>query len=376
VVYLTCALFQAGFTALIATGAVADPGLFRTHELSPLQLVMAHGLVQMVLLCTFVIARRMRSATLAVAGQVERMARVAAHREALLQEAREELERARHPQGAGRFSEQVIGSFKLGMVLGRGASGEVYDAVHSRTGEPAAVKLLRREALGDPGLVQRFLRESQILRSLDAENVVRVLETGDLDATLPYIAMERLRGEDLSHHLRSRPRLPPGEVLAMLRQVGRGVDAAHRAGIVHRDLKPANVFLHDASTWKILDFGVSKLRAQDGTLTVGFVVGTPSYMAPEQARGSAVDARADLYALGVIAFRALTGELPFRGRDTAEILYNVVHSTPPRPTELAPELSPRVDGVIATALAKDPADRFPSAAALVEGLAQALRSLT
>jgi serine/threonine-protein kinase len=89
-----------------------------------------------------------------------------------------------------------------------------------------------------------------------------------------------------------------------------------------------------------------------------------------------VDARADLYALGVIAFRALTGELPFRGRDTAEILYNVVHSTPPRPTELAPELSPRVDGVIATALAKDPADRFPSAAALVEGLAQALRSLS
>jgi serine/threonine-protein kinase len=238
------------------------------------------------------------------------------------------------------------------------------------------VKLVRVDALGRPGLLERFLREAVATSKLDSPHVVRVLEIGDKTAPLPYIAMERLHGHDLAFVLRARPRLPGAEVADLLAQLARGVDAAHRAGIVHRDLKPHNIFCSDQGenrpVWKILDFGVSKLRDQDATINPGHIVGTPSYMAPEQIRGAEVDGRADVYALGVIAFRALTGELPFRGRDTPELFYNIVHAPAPLASRRCPDLSSAVDGVLARALAREPEDRFDSAIDLAVALAQAL----
>jgi serine/threonine-protein kinase len=294
--------------------------------------------------------------------QLEEAARGLAKREALLQEAKQELDRALKVGGPGRFTEQVVGSHRLGNVLGRGAMGEVYEAVHVETGEPAATKLLVASAAREPELVQRFLREVKIAATLRVPNVVHVLETSAEDAGVPYLTMERLDGTTLSELLRERSRLPLAEAIDLVVQIARGLGAAHEAGVVHRDIKPQNVFAHrtgETTTWKILDFGISRLVGSE-TLTKDQMVGTPPYMAPEQARGGRVDRRVDLYSLGVIAYRALTGRPAFAGKDTPSVLLRVIGTMPPAPST-ASSLDRNVDAVLAVAMAKDPADRFQSA---------------
>jgi serine/threonine-protein kinase len=253
--------------------------------------------------------------------------------------------------------------------------GEVYEAERIDGGGAAAVKVLARGALGDRNKVARFVRELEIAGKLDAPNVVRVLEIGEPGSELPYLAMERLRGQDLAELMRERRSLPIGEVVDLARGVAAGLGAAHAAGIVHRDLKPSNVFRHDEGggrlVWKILDFGVSKL-AGSGELTRDVVIGTPGYMAPEQARGGEADARADVYALAAIAYKALTGSAPFSGTDVPATLFKVVHKMPVRPGELAP-VSADVDAVLAVGLAKDAEQRFASAGELADALAAAAR---
>jgi serine/threonine-protein kinase len=224
-------------------------------------------------------------------------------------------------------------------------------------------------------LVERFFREAEIAGKLSCPNVVRLVESGGSRATVPYLAMERLHGEDLAEYLRAHKRMPMRRVLTMLRQVGVGLDAARAAGVVHRDLKPRNLFLAKVGgeeVWKILDFGVSKLMTHEGTLTQGAIVGTPATMAPEQASGKHVDHRADLFSLGVIAYRAITGRPPFAGDSSVEILYKVVHTMPPRPSELA-VVGEEVELVLALALAKNPNERFDSAADLAQAFDAASR---
>jgi serine/threonine-protein kinase len=371
----TAISFMVVVGALVVGDVVADPGIITADHLRPIEQAAIVALVVVVFAASVWVARMSRRTMLDSVVEHERAVRAAAHREALLQEARAELERALRLGEAGRFTDQVLGSFRLGPVIGRGAMGEVYEAVHTGTGEVAAVKLLRRDAIA-PGIVHRFLREARAASALQVPNVVRVLEFGDDTAPLPYIAMELLRGQDLARLLRARPRLPAAELADMIAALARGVDAAGAAGIVHRDLKPQNVFRHDDSggtVWKILDFGVSKLRDHAGTLTGNAAVGTPAYMAPEQAQGREVDTRADVHALAVIAFRGLTGELPYRGSDPATILYQVVHATPPPASSIAP-LPRAVDAVLARGLAKDPAQRYPTAGAFAEALQTALRA--
>jgi serine/threonine-protein kinase len=298
-----------------------------------------------------------------------------AQRDALLLEARRELDQALKVGGPGRFTEQRLGSFELGVLLGRGAMSDIYEAVHVESRAPAAVKLLHRDVLSKPQYVRRFLREVRIAAALDLPNVVRVLEVGGDDAPIPYIAMERLRGVDLAQLLRAQRRLNARTVIEMLRQVARGVDGAHAAGVIHRDLKPQNLFQHElpdgSHEWKVLDFGVSRLLDDASSLTDGHAVGTPSYMSPEQARGRDVDRRADIFSLGVIAYRSLTGRPAFTGREIPHILHEVVFGMPPRPSETT-RLPSAVDNVLAVALAKKPADRFETAAALVDALEEAL----
>jgi eukaryotic-like serine/threonine-protein kinase len=362
-VYATCAGMQGLVGGLVIAG-LHDNGMVHVDNLGVRDRVVIQLLVQLVLLATFVTARISRRTALVAVGELERAVRVAAHREALLLEAREELERALRP-GRGRFSEQTIAGYQLGTLLGRGAMGEVYEAQGPRG--VVAIKLLSQTSLGNPQHVLRFLRELRTAAAIDSPNVVRVFEVGE--QPVPFLVMERLDGPTLAELLRHKRNLDAMAIVDLVHQLGTGVTAAGAAGIVHRDLKPQNV-IRQGSTYKILDFGVA--RAVDGgdTLTAGQIVGTPSYMAPEQAASGNVDHRSDLYAVAAIAYRAFTGQPPFAAGEIAETLYKVVHTAPRRPSELT-ELPREVDLVLAIGLAKSPDARFQRASELATALADA-----
>jgi tRNA A-37 threonylcarbamoyl transferase component Bud32 len=367
-VYLVCAGMQGMLAVLVITEVVHDTGIVTIVPIAKRDQWIVQGLVQVVLASTYITARISRKTALAAVGELERAVRLAAHREALLLEAREELERALR-SGRGRFSDQTLGGYQLGEVIGRGAMGEVYEAT-APDGRGVAIKLLSQASLGNLNHVLRFLRELRTAANLVADNVVRVIEVGE--APVPYLVMERLQGKTLAEMLRNQRALPAGEVIDLVRQVGAGITVAAEAGIVHRDLKPQNVFLHQGKTWKVLDFGVARAVDAGDTLTAGHVVGTPSYMAPEQASGSTVDHATDLYALAAIAYRALTGHPPYAAGEIAETLYRVIHTSPRRPSELV-DMPSDVDLVLAIGLAKRASDRFSSAADFADALDDAFR---
>jgi serine/threonine-protein kinase len=373
-VYIVCALEQGVTAILIGAGVIPDLGLVRATDLSLRDQILVQALFQILLLCAFLLARYSRRATLEQVGQLERAVRQVSLREALLQEAREELDRAMQIGGPGLMTGLVVGSYEMGNLIGRGGMGEVYEARHAESGERAAVKVLRRDALGSRERVTRFLRESEVAAQLDVPNVVKLLEVGRTRGEVPYLAMELLEGVDLAQQLRESGRMRPEQVADLVAQVGAALDAARAAGIVHRDIKPQNLFLArhgDDSLWKVLDFGISKLVHSSGTLTKDHVVGTPGYMAPEQARGGDVDHRTDLYALGVVAYRALTGRPPFTGEDLRNVLYDVVFALPTRPSALA-KLPSDIDLVLAIAMAKEKERRFDSGAEMSAAFQAAL----
>ncbi|HEY8143619.1 MAG TPA: serine/threonine-protein kinase [Kofleriaceae bacterium] len=375
-VYFVCASVQVVVAVLVIAGLIEDPGIIHARYLSPEVLIVIEILIQFVIAASFVMARASRRTTLSVVSQHERVVRALGQRDALLHEARQDLERALQLGGAGRFSGQTLGSFQLGGILGRGSMGEVYEALHLPTGEPAAVKMLSPTSIGNRSYVMRFLREVKLASTIDVPHVVRVLEVSDATSPMPYLAMERLRGRDLAQLLRVERRLSSEQVIDLVDQIGKGLNAAARAGIVHRDLKPQNLFYADQPAgppiWKILDFGVGKVVGDTGTLTEGQVVGTPIYMAPEQAQGKEVDQRADLYALAAIAYRCLTGHLPYRAKDVPTILYNVVYEMPVRPSALI-EVNPDIDDFLLVAMAKSPEHRFASADEMAASLEDAMR---
>ena len=366
-----CAL--AALAIAIASGWIADRGLIKAESFTPLQMLVLQGAVQILYLCSFVIARATHNAMVGAIDRLQAAMRALGAREALLLEARQDLDRALEVGGPGRFTGQRLGSYHLGNLIGRGGMGEVYHATGA-AGETAAVKLLHADAAASPDQLARFERETRSAARIHNPHVVKVLAVGRTDGNVPYLAMELLDGQDLAQLLRELQRLPPGKVVALVRQVAGGLDAAHECGVVHRDIKPQNLFLAEAdggSVWKILDFGVAKRLSGGGTLTHGHVVGTPGYMAPEQARADDVDHRADLYALAAIAYRALTGRPPFPGRDVPAVLYNVVHAMPRRPSDLV-ELDSDVDDVLALGMAKHRDERFDSGRGFADALAGAV----
>jgi eukaryotic-like serine/threonine-protein kinase len=372
--YILIATLHGVFGILLIAGVVADRGIVEITGLRTVDQTAIVIVIEFLYFITFFTARISQRVTLDAVSRLEQAVRGVAQREALLAEARAELDRALKVGGPGRFTEQVVGSFRLGVLIGRGGMGEVYEA-HSVTDQrEAAVKLLHPGTLGDPTHVARFLREAQTASKLDCPNVVRVLEVGTTVGEVPFIAMERLRGNDLAHQLRRQRKLQLPQAVVLAADVSIGLEAARTAGIVHRDLKPHNVFHAEspsgARTWKILDFGVSK-SGGTGTLTKGHVVGTPAYMAPEQARGEDVDHRADVYSLAAILYRAVTGHPAFTGKDVPSTLYDVVYRIPTQPSILAP-LAADIDRVLALGLAKDPSDRFETASDLATWFALAV----
>jgi serine/threonine-protein kinase len=361
-----------------------EGGVVSGAPLTPAQAMVMLAVVEVVLAVTFVAARAERAGTVLALARSERTSWAVVQRDALLAELQKDLARALDVAGVGRFSETVVGDYRLGGVIGRGAMGEVYEATHVETHAEAAVKLLHTHTLREPGSLGRFLREGKMARAVDTPHAVRVLDMGGFDSELPYLAMERLRGDDLAEILRQTPRLPLRDVLRLLSEVGVGLEAARAAGVVHRDVKPRNLFLAASSggggaTWKLLDFGVARRTSAASSAAPeppeppephGVLVGTPEYMAPEQAAGGEVSHKTDLFSLGAVVYRALTGYQAFNGDHLAEVLYEVGNAMPPRPGAIA-DLGPEVDLVLAVALAKAPADRFDSALELRDALRDA-----
>jgi eukaryotic-like serine/threonine-protein kinase len=324
-------------------------------------------------------ARLARQATRDAFERLARALRAVQEREALLAEADQDLERARQlAAGRGRFSAKRAGHYALGELVGRGAMGEVYAARHVKLDTRAAVKVLAESVQQNPAFLERFRREARIASQLDSVHVVRVYEFGEIEEGAPFMAMELLSGHDLAWHLRKRRRLALGEVVQLIDQVARGVQAAHEVGIVHRDLKPSNLFLDESGgafgVWKVLDFGVSKERESTATLTRDALIGTPAYMSPEQARSQIAGTASDVFALGAVAYRALTGRQPFTADDIPQLLYQLVHDQPPQPSALRAGLPSDVDAVLAIALAKEPEERFGSPNELAAALARAVES--
>jgi serine/threonine-protein kinase len=269
----------------------------------------------------------------------------------------------------------VVGKYRLLAQLGEGGMGTVYRAEHVVLGSPAAVKILLPQFTQDPVVVDRFFQEARAASAIRHAGIVEVFDFGRLPTGQAYIAMELLRGEELSSFLARRSPLDASLAVQIAIQMLAALNATHLVGVIHRDLKPDNVFLvHDpgapgAIRVKILDFGIAKLTGrslagQPGRpRTKNLILGTPAYMAPEQCRGGTeLDARADLYAVGCLLFELLTGRPPFVAGGDGEVMAMHIYEPPPRLSNLAPHLPVELDALLAKLLTKDPADRIPSAA--------------
>ncbi len=367
-------LVAIGYCAIsvpIAFGWTEDRGVMHSVVTGRAGLLACTGFIMFFNIAGFSLGRWVRRTNTAAVVDLQNAMRIIGDQQAVIAEVKADAARARRV-GEGRWTGHVMGSFELGLVLGRGGMGEVYEAV-SPDGVRAAVKMLSATTTPTADLIERFHREIAIAARLESPHIVKVLAVSQPNAAVPFLAMERLHGNDLNAKLHATSRMPIDDVVALLADVARGLEVAHRAGIVHRDLKPHNLFEHRddrAPVWKILDFGVSKLIASDGTLTGEGIIGTPQYMAPEQAAGERVTAAADIYALGAITYRCLTGRPPFVGSTLAEMIYRAVHVAPQRPGTFA-SLPRAIEDVLAVAMAKSPERRFSSANAFADAIAAA-----
>lgn len=269
-----------------------------------------------------------------------------------------------------------VGDYEVVREIGRGGFGRVYEVVHGALGKRAAAKVLNAERAARPEVIQRFLQEARAGAKLEHPGIVEVFAYGRLDDGRPYFVMELLDGRSLAELLDERGRLELAEAVPILRDVAAALDAAHAHGIAHRDLKPANVFLEDTGRTRLLDFGVAKLLNGSGADATddSAIIGTPHYMSPEQSRGRPIDTRADLYALGVLCFRMLTGKHPFEGEDAVGVLVQHAAHPAPKPSAVLPSLSTEVDRTVLAMLEKDPAKRPTSAKSAIEALVAPPRS--
>ncbi|MCP3136091.1 serine/threonine-protein kinase [Pyxidicoccus xibeiensis] len=276
-----------------------------------------------------------------------------------------------------------LGEYELRSRIGVGGMGLVYEGIQPLIGKRVAVKVLRPELAHSTEQVERLLAEARAVNAIRHRGIIDIFGFGQVPDGRQYIVMEYLEGQALDAVLTEKNRLPVQDALSLLDEVLAALAAAHGAGVVHRDLKPSNIFLvkqPDGSRYvKVLDFGLAK-RGQGPTgrtaqTRTDMVVGTPEYMAPEQARGQEVGPMTDLYALGVVTFEMVTGRLPFVGSSPVDLLMKHVEARPPRPSEFVSELPPALDAFILQMLTKDPETRPNSADALRQQLHKLRRTL-
>jgi serine/threonine-protein kinase len=266
-------------------------------------------------------------------------------------------------------------SYTVVRVIGEGGMGRVYEARHLRlSSKRFAIKMLHPEFARQPEVISRFQREAEAAAAIKSPYVVDVYDVDRSSDGRPYLVGEYLEGKEFADYLADIGKMPIGPAVRVVRQICKALAAAHDKGVIHRDMKPENVFLTgDMSrpTAKVIDFGISKIGDTPGTALTktGMIMGTPSYMAPEQARGEKVDHRADIYAVGAILYCAVTGQRPFDRGDPTATLTAVLTQDPPRPRSIEPNLPEPLEVIIQKAMAKRPADRHQSMTELEQELA-------
>jgi len=271
-------------------------------------------------------------------------------------------------------SETRLGAYRIDRMLGEGGMGFVYEATHEVLNRRSAIKMLRPELAAHAPIVTRFLNEAKAVNLIDHQNIVNVYDYGDNQDGSVYFVMEYLEGETLDDLMRKRRPMQMPLLLHVFGQIARALAAAHAKQIVHRDLKPANVYViareHNPYFIKLLDFGIAQLRghgAAQGLTLAGSVLGTPQYMSPEQISGGTVDARTDVWALGVMLYRAATGHAPFQGEQFAELADRILHH-PARPASELAAVPAALSALLASCLQRRIEDRCPSIGELVAGL--------
>ncbi len=263
-----------------------------------------------------------------------------------------------------------LGRYVLSRKIGAGGMAEVWEAFDEGLHRSVAVKVVRDEIAGEAEFRERFIREARLAAQLEHPRILPIYDFGT-ETGVTYLVMPLLPGGSLKERI-SGP-MPADEAVEALASIAAALDHAHGRGVLHRDVKPSNVLVDASGSLLLADFGLAKNTAVSSELTVaGMVVGTPAYMAPEQAVGRPVDARADQYALGIVAFELLTGRTPFRSESPFAILDKHLREAPPPPSSFVPDLPPEVDDVLAKALSKQPQERFGTCRQMVEALAAAL----
>jgi eukaryotic-like serine/threonine-protein kinase len=269
--------------------------------------------------------------------------------------------------------------YELGELIGYGGMAEVHRGRDVRLGRDVAIKILRADLARDPSFLNRFRREAQSAAGLNHPAIVAVYDTGEDHsptdgAAIPFIVMEYVEGRTLRDILKSEGPLPPRRAMEITSEVAGALDFSHRNGLIHRDVKPANVMITRAGAVKVMDFGIARALS-DNAATVtqtASVIGTAQYLSPEQARGEAVDARSDVYSTGCLLYELLTGKPPFQGDSPVAVAYQHVRENAPSPSSVNPAIPPALDSIVMKALAKNPLNRYQSAAEMREDLQRAL----
>jgi serine/threonine protein kinase len=281
------------------------------------------------------------------------------------------------------FRGLVAGKYEVVRLIGRGGMGSVWEGRHASLGTRVAVKFIDQEYIGSREAQSRFATEARAAATIQSKHAIQILDHGVTEDGRPYIVMELLVGEPLDKRIERLGRISLQETARILGQVSRGLQRAHDAGIIHRDLKPENIYLarspdDDDEVAKVLDFGIAKIKGPPSDLGLtsstktGAVLGTPYYMSPEQARGlRTIDHRSDLWSLGIIAYKCVTGVLPFDGESVGDLLVTICTAPPPVPSGTMPGLPGAFDAWFLRTVDRDPGKRHASAAALGEALSYA-----